>query len=66
MALCTGLIDADALSDALELSIKERKSLGLLDFYSDERRNVSQTFVDSISSQNKLRWANYPEKAMED
>lgn len=30
MRLCTGLIDADALSDALELIIKEGKSLELL------------------------------------
>lgn len=65
MGLCTGLIDADALSDALELIIKERKSLALPDFYSDERRRVSKTFIDPISSQNKLRCADDPEKAME-
>ena len=65
MGLCTGLIDADALSDALELIIKEGKPLTLLDFYSDERRKVFQTFVDPISSQNKLRCANDPETAME-
>ena len=66
MGLCTGLIDADALSDTLELIIKEGKPLSLLDFYSDERRRVFQTFVDPISSQNKLRCASDPETAMED
>ncbi|ODM18857.1 hypothetical protein SI65_05474 [Aspergillus cristatus] len=66
MGLCTGIIDADAASDTLELIINEGKDLSLLDFYSDERRRVFQTFVDPVSAQNKLRCANDPETAAED
>lgn len=66
MGLGTGMIDADALSDALELIIKEGRMLELLDLYSNERRQVFQMFVDPVSSQNKLRCANDPETANED
>ncbi len=66
MGLSTGMIDADAASDALELIIKRGNSLALLDVYSDERRKVFQMFVDPVSAQNKLRCANDPETAMED
>jgi hypothetical protein len=59
-------LDADALADALDMIINERKSIDLLDIYSDERRRVFQNFVDPMSSQNKLRCANEPETATED
>lgn len=66
MGLGTGMIDADALSDALELIIKEGKTPALLDLYSNERRQVFQMFVDPVSTRNKLRCANDPETAIED
>lgn len=66
MGLCTGIIDADAVSDTLELIINDGKHLSLLDTYSDERRRGFQTFVDPVSAQNKLRCANNPETAAED
>lgn len=66
MGLCTGIIDADAVSDTLELIINDGKDLSLLDIYSNERRRVFQTFVDPVSAQNKLRCANDPETAAED
>ena len=66
LGLTTGLLDADALSDALNLIINEKKSIDLLTAYSDERLRVFQTFVDPLSSQNKLRCANDPETATED
>lgn len=66
MGLCTGIIDADAVSDTLELIINDGKHLSLLDIYSDKRRRVFQTFVDPVSAQNKLRCANDPETAAED
>ncbi|KAL6233732.1 hypothetical protein BDW75DRAFT_251828 [Aspergillus navahoensis] len=66
LGLTTGLLDADALADALDMIINEKKSIDLLDIYSDERRRVFQNFVDPMSSQNKLRCANEPETATED
>ncbi|KAE8139523.1 hypothetical protein BDV38DRAFT_291238 [Aspergillus pseudotamarii] len=59
MGLTTGLIDSEALADALELIIHEGKPISILDTYSDERRRVFQTFVDPTSTQNKLRCAKF-------
>jgi 2-polyprenyl-6-methoxyphenol hydroxylase-like FAD-dependent oxidoreductase len=36
MGLTTGILDADALADALELIIHEGKPISVLDVYSDE------------------------------
>lgn len=55
LGLNTGLLDADALADALTMIINESKPDVLLDIYSDERRKVFQTFVSPTSSANKLR-----------
>lgn len=66
MGLTTGLLDAEAVSDALELIINEGKPLNILNIYSDQRRKAFQTFVDPMSTQNKLRCANDPEVALED
>jgi len=46
--------------------MNEGKPLDLLDIYSIERRKVFPTFVDPMSSHNKLRCANDPESASED
>lgn len=66
MGLSSGLLDADALADTLDLIINEGKPMDLLDVYSDARRKAFQTFVDPVSTQNKLRCANDPETATED
>ncbi|KAF7623099.1 hypothetical protein F9C07_2286497 [Aspergillus flavus] len=66
MGLTTGLIDSEALADALELIIHDGKPISILDTYSDERRRVFQTFVDPTSTQNKLRCASDTETAKED
>ena len=55
MGLNTGILDADALADALIMILKESKPESLLDLYSDERRKVFQRFVDPTSTYNKLR-----------
>ncbi|KAJ5594662.1 FAD/NAD(P)-binding domain-containing protein [Penicillium hispanicum] len=65
LGLTTGLLDADALPDALEFIINDKKPMKILDIYSDERRKVFQTFVDPVSTWNKLRMANDPETAHE-
>ncbi|KAE8382503.1 FAD/NAD(P)-binding domain-containing protein [Aspergillus bertholletiae] len=61
LGLTTGLLDADAAADALDLIINEKKPMDLLDLYSDERRRAFQTFVDPLSTQNKLRCASDPD-----
>ncbi|KAL1884609.1 hypothetical protein Plec18167_002199 [Paecilomyces lecythidis] len=66
LGLTSGLLDADALADTLDLIINEGKPMDLLDVYSDARRKAFQTFVDPVSTQNKLRCANDPETATED
>ncbi|CRG87549.1 3-(3-hydroxy-phenyl)propionate/3-hydroxycinnamic acid hydroxylase [Talaromyces islandicus] len=66
LGLTTGLLDADALADALDLIINEDKPVDILDLYSDERTRVFQTFVDPMSSHNMLRCANDPETATQD
>ncbi|KEF60622.1 uncharacterized protein A1O9_02183 [Exophiala aquamarina CBS 119918] len=55
LGLNSGLLDADALSDALIMILNESKPLSVLDLYSDERRKVFQYFVDPTSTHNKLR-----------
>ncbi|KAE8308638.1 hypothetical protein BDV41DRAFT_591826 [Aspergillus transmontanensis] len=59
MGLTTGLIDSEALADALEFIIHDGKPISILDTYSDEHRRVFQTFVDPTSTQNKLRCAKF-------
>lgn len=66
MGLTTGILDSEALADTLELIIHEGKTLGTLNTYSDERRMVFQTFVDPMSTQNKLLCASDVETAQED
>ncbi|KAF3406990.1 Para-nitrophenol 4-monooxygenase [Talaromyces pinophilus] len=66
LGLTTGLLDADALADTLEMIINENGPLELLSLYSDERRRVFQTFVDPTSTQNLLRCASDPAFAKED
>ncbi|GIC93648.1 uncharacterized protein Aud_010136 [Aspergillus udagawae] len=66
MGLTTGILDADALADALELIIHEGKPIGVLDTYTDERRRAFQMFVDPSSSQNKLRIASDVSTAKQD
>ena len=55
LGLNTGLLDADAVSEALIMVLNEGRSDSVLDVYSDERRKVFQFFVDPTSTQNKLR-----------
>ncbi|GAB1197589.1 hypothetical protein APSETT444_006887 [Aspergillus pseudonomiae] len=55
MGLNTGLLDADALSEALIMILKESASDQLLTLYSDERRKVFQSFVNPTTTENKLR-----------
>ncbi|KAI9162809.1 FAD binding domain-containing protein [Paramyrothecium foliicola] len=66
MGLTNGLLDADALSDALDLIINKGKPLGILDIYSRERSKVFQFFVNPLTTQNKLRCASDPERATDD
>lgn len=60
LALNTGMLDADALTEALIMVLKEACPEHVLDLYSDERRKVFQFFVDPTSTQNKLRIHNHP------
>ncbi|KAK4941298.1 hypothetical protein LTR10_018708 [Elasticomyces elasticus] len=55
LGLNTGLLDAEALGEALIMVLNENYPSSLLDVYSDERRKVFQMFVDPVSTQNKLR-----------
>ncbi|KAL2857318.1 FAD/NAD(P)-binding domain-containing protein [Aspergillus pseudoustus] len=55
MGLNTGLLDGDALAEALLMVLQEGKSEELLTIYSDERRRVYQKFVDPTTTANKLR-----------
>ncbi|KUL84860.1 hypothetical protein ZTR_08256 [Talaromyces verruculosus] len=66
LGLTTGLLDADAVADTLIMIMNEDKPVDLLNVYSDERKRVFQTFVDPMSSQNKLRCASEAEIATED
>ncbi|KIX10187.1 uncharacterized protein Z518_01268 [Rhinocladiella mackenziei CBS 650.93] len=55
LGLNTGILDADAATEALIMVLNEGCSDSVLDVYSDERRKVFQFFVDPTSTQNKLR-----------
>ena len=66
MGLCTGLLDAEALADSIDLIINEGKTLVLLDHYSYERQRVFQTFVNPVTTMNKLRCTADPDLANED
>lgn len=64
LGLNTGMLDADAVADALIMVLKEGRSEDVLDVYSDERRKVFQFMIDPMSSYNKLRiHTNPPEEA---
>nr|XP_001397952.2 FAD binding domain protein [Aspergillus niger CBS 513.88] len=66
LGLTTGILDAEAAADALELIINEGKQLEALRIYSHARQKAFQTFVNPVSTANKLRIANDPEAATED
>lgn len=57
LGLCTGLLDVDLLSQALDLIINHdyHDPQDLLAEYSAARQFVFQTFVSPISSANKIR-----------
>jgi 2-polyprenyl-6-methoxyphenol hydroxylase-like FAD-dependent oxidoreductase len=55
MGLNTGLLDADALAVALIMILNESRSDDLLTLYSDECRQVFQSFLDPTTTANKLR-----------
>lgn len=55
MGLNSGILDADALAEALIMILEEGIPSALLDIYSDERRKVFQFFVDPTTTHNKLR-----------
>ncbi|KAK5045143.1 hypothetical protein LTR84_009476 [Exophiala bonariae] len=66
LGLNTGILDADALAEALIMILKEQYPPSLLDIYSDERRKVFQFFVDPTSTQNKLRvHSNHEDEAVQ-
>ncbi|CAK7203394.1 hypothetical protein SEUCBS139899_006127 [Sporothrix eucalyptigena] len=59
LGLNTGVLDADALGDALIMVLNENQPVdAVLDTYSDERRKVFQFFIDPTSTANKLRVQN--------
>lgn len=55
MGASTGLLDADALAEALIMIIYDGAPISILEKYSDERRKVFQMFVDPTTKYNKLR-----------
>lgn len=57
MGLTSGILDAEALSDALIMVINEGCSDRVLWLYSDLRRQVFGFFIDPMSTQNKARVA---------
>ncbi|KAF2101952.1 FAD/NAD(P)-binding domain-containing protein [Rhizodiscina lignyota] len=66
LGLNSGILDVDALSDALLMIFNEGKRLSLLDVYSDERRKVFQFFVNPTTTHNKLRMSSDPDNVVED
>ncbi|KAH7344393.1 FAD binding domain protein [Pyrenochaeta sp. MPI-SDFR-AT-0127] len=58
MGLTSGILDSEALSDALIMVINEGCSDQVLTLYSDLRRQVFGLFVDPMSTQNKYRIQN--------
>lgn len=65
MGLTTGLLDAEALADTLELILLEGKPQELLGLYSEERQRAFQFFTSPISTQLKLLAASDPERMTE-
>ncbi|UPL02249.1 hypothetical protein LCI18_013601 [Fusarium solani-melongenae] len=55
MGLSTGLLDAEALADALIMVLNEGYPEPVLDVYADVRREVFAYFVDPMTTQNKTR-----------
>ncbi|KAJ5647062.1 FAD/NAD(P)-binding domain-containing protein [Penicillium lividum] len=66
MGLNTGLLDGDALAEALIMVINEGRSNKILTSYSDARRKVFRYFVDPTTTANKLRLHLASETAAED
>ncbi|KAL5583879.1 hypothetical protein FOVSG1_015230 [Fusarium oxysporum f. sp. vasinfectum] len=66
MGLTTGILDSDALADALLMVLNKEQPISLLERYSDERRKVFQNFVDPTTTHNKLRIQRDPSTAYED
>ncbi|KAJ5622903.1 FAD/NAD(P)-binding domain-containing protein [Penicillium lividum] len=66
MGLNTGLLDGDALAEALIMILNEGRSDKILTSYSDARRKVFQYFVDPTTTANKLRLHLPSETAAED
>ncbi|KAJ5936837.1 hypothetical protein N7466_003287 [Penicillium verhagenii] len=66
MGLNTGLLDGDALAEALIMVLNEGRSDDILTSYSDARREVFQYFVDPVTTANKLRLHLPSETAAED
>ena len=62
MGLSTGLLDAEAVADALAMALNEGYPDSILDVYSDARREVFGFFVDPMTTQNKLRLAGDPDE----
>lgn len=66
MGLNTGLLDGDALAEALIMVLNEGRSDKILTSYSDARRKVFRYFVDPTTTANKLRLHLASETAAED
>ncbi|KAJ5768907.1 hypothetical protein N7520_003466 [Penicillium odoratum] len=66
MGLNTGILDGDALAEALIMILNEGRSDDILTSYSDARRKVFQYFVDPTTTANKLRLHLPSETAAED
>lgn len=66
LGLCTGLLDAEALAETLQMIFHDKKTISILEAYSHERRRVFQMFVDPTSKANKLRLQQSPEYADDD
>ncbi|PVH72193.1 FAD/NAD(P)-binding domain-containing protein [Cadophora sp. DSE1049] len=66
LGLSTGLLDAEALVDTIQMIFNENKPISTLETFSHERRKVFQLFVEPTSKANKLRLQQSPEAADED
>ncbi|KAH7148174.1 FAD binding domain-containing protein [Dactylonectria macrodidyma] len=55
LGLTTGILDGEALAATIKMILHEGSPLSLLGTYSDERRQVFQSFVSPTSTANKLR-----------
>ncbi|KAH7372171.1 hypothetical protein BKA64DRAFT_750974 [Cadophora sp. MPI-SDFR-AT-0126] len=63
LGLSTGILDAEALGETLQMIIDDKEPITLLETFSHERRKVFQNFVDPTSRANKLRMQQSPEDA---